>query len=83
MATYYVDGAVGDDGNLGTSEGAGNAWATLTKAMNTVAAGDKVWVKASATYTETMTMVTVGAQGTPIVFEGYTTATGDRQPTQD
>jgi hypothetical protein len=37
MTTYYVDTAVGNDGNAGTSEGAGNAWATIDKAMNTVA----------------------------------------------
>lgn len=78
MATYYVDGAVGNDGNLGTSEGAGNAWATIDKAMNEVAAGDKVWVKASATYTETATIDTAGGEGsTPIIFEGYTSSPGD------
>ncbi len=77
MATYYVDMAVGDDANLGTSEGSGNAWKTIDKAMNTVAAGDKVWVKASADYTETATIDTVGASGSPIVFEGYTSSTGD------
>jgi hypothetical protein len=75
---YYVDGAVGDDANAGTSEGAGNAWATVDKAMNTVAAGEKVWVKASATYNELATIDTVGGSGnTPIEFEGYTSATGD------
>lgn len=81
MATYYVDGAVGDDGNAGTSEGAGNAWATIDNAMNNVAAGDKVWVKASATYTETATIDTAGGNSSggsgPIEFEGYTSTTGD------
>lgn len=77
MATYYVDGAVGNDANAGTSEGAGNAWATIDKAMNTVAAGDKVWVKASATYSEMATMDTAGAAGSPITFEGYTSTVGD------
>lgn len=77
MATYFVDMAVGADGNLGTSEGSGNAWQTIDKAMNTVAAGDKVWVKASANYTELATIDTVGTKYAPIVFEGYTSATGD------
>ena len=77
MATYFVDMAVGDDVNAGTSAGAGNAWKTIDKAMNTVAAGDKVWVKASANYTETATIDTVGTSGSPIVLEGYTTSTGD------
>jgi len=54
MATYYVDTAVGDDGNLGTSEGAGNAWATIQHAVDNVAADDKVWVKASGTYSEAL-----------------------------
>lgn len=77
MATYYVDGAVGDDGNAGTSEGAGNAWATIGHAVSTVAAGDKVYVKASVTYTENLTLSTVGATSNPIVWEGYTSTPGD------
>lgn len=77
MTTYYVDTAVGDDANAGTSEGSGNAWATIDKAMNTVAAGDKVWVKASGNYNETATIDTAGGTSTPIIFEGYTSTTGD------
>ena len=77
MTTYYVDGAVGNDGNAGTSEGAGNAWATIDHAMNTVVADDKVFVKASATYAENATIDTAGGFGTPIVFEGYTSTPGD------
>jgi hypothetical protein len=77
VTTYYVDTAVGNDGNAGTSEGAGNAWATIDKAMNTVAAGDQVWVKASGNYNELATIDTAGGSATPIVFEGYTTTTGD------
>jgi hypothetical protein len=74
---YYVDGAVGNDGNAGTSEGAGNAWATIDKAMNTIAAGEKCWVKASATYTETAHVDTAGGIATWITFEGYTATPGD------
>lgn len=78
MTVYYVDTAVGDDGNAGTSEGAGNAWATIQKAMDTVVAGDKVWIKASGTYDENADIVTAG--GTPsneIFFEGYSSTPGD------
>jgi hypothetical protein len=77
MATYYIDGAVGSDANAGTSEGSGNAWATIDKAMNTVAAGDRVWVKATGTYVETPTIDTNGSNVSPIIFEGYTSTTGD------
>jgi hypothetical protein len=77
VTTYYVDGAVGNDGNLGTSEGAGNAWATIQQALDTVAAADIVYVKASATYNEALTTSTAGTAGSPIVFEGYTTTPGD------
>jgi hypothetical protein len=77
MATYYVDTAVGDDANAGTSEGAGNAWATIDKAMNTVAAADKVWVKASGTYSEDAVIDTAGTVNNEIEFEGYSSTTGD------
>jgi hypothetical protein len=77
MATYYVDGAVGNDANAGTSEGAGNAWATIQKALDNVSSSDKVWVKSSATYNEALTTSTAGLAAGPIVFEGYDSSTGD------
>jgi hypothetical protein len=78
MTTYYVDGAVGNDANAGTSEGAGNAWATIDKAMNTVTTADVVYVKATGTYVESPVIDTASASAnTPIHFEGYTTTTGD------
>lgn len=78
MATYYVDGAVGNNGNPGTSPGAGNAWATIQFAADTAVAGDKVWVKASATYTGPIDFDTnAGTGASRIVFEGYTSTTGD------
>ena len=52
MATYYVDGVDGDDGNLGTSEGVGNAWATVQKAADTVSAADTVNIKGNGTRCE-------------------------------
>ena len=77
MTTYYVDGAVGNDTNAGTSEGAGNAWATIDKAASTVAAADTVYVKASATYSEQVTLDTAGTDGNIIRWIGYTSTTGD------
>jgi hypothetical protein len=57
----------------------GGAWATIQKAANTVrtADTDKVWVKASANYTETVNIALAMGNSTPATFEGYTTATGD------
>ena len=77
MTTYYVDGAVGSDSNAGTSEGAGNAWLTIGKGASTVAAGDTVNVKATGNYVENVTLVTPGAIGTPILWQGYTSTVGD------
>lgn len=77
MATYYVDGAVGNDANAGTSPGAGNAWATIGHAASTVAAGDKVNVKNSASYAELVAITTSGSVTANIVWEGYTTTVGD------
>jgi len=75
MSTYYVSAASGSDVNSGLSEAL--AWATVDKGMNTVAAGDKVWVKADGNYAELATIDTVGTETAPIVFEGYTTTKGD------
>lgn len=78
MTTYYVDGAVGNDGNAGTSEGAGNAWATIDNAMNTVVAGDTVYIKDTGTYSETANIDTAGTVYSVIRYIGYTTTPGDR-----
>ena len=84
MATYYVDHDAGADVNAGTSEGAGNAWKTIAKAMGTVAAGDVVNVKNNGSYTEqddaTTYIGNIDTAGTitaPILFEGYGTTVGD------
>lgn len=77
MATYYVDGAVGDDGNAGTSEGAGNAWATLTYAETQLSAGDKVYIKNSATYNEQVSLSISANGNSPVTWEGYETTPGD------
>ena len=75
MTTYYVDSAATGAAD-GSSEA--DAWTTIDTAMNNVVAGDKVWVKASATYSETPNIDTAGTSTLAIVFEGYTTTTGDR-----
>ena len=77
MADYYVDGAVGDNANAGTSEGAGNAWATIDYAVDTAAAGDHIHIKASATYTETVSMSQAGGTSAQMILEGYTSTPGD------
>lgn len=78
MATYYVDGAVGDDANAGTSEGAGNALLTIQAAMAKMAvADDRVYVKSSATYHEAVTTIYTPALGSYTVIEGYDTTPGD------
>jgi len=75
VSTYYISAASGSDVNSGLSEAL--AWATVDKGMNTVAAGDKVWVKGDGDYAELATIDTVGTVTSPIVFEGYTTTPGD------
>ncbi len=77
MTIYFLDDAVGNDGNAGTSEGAGNAWLTVDKALSTVVAGDKVWVKDSGIYSEDAALDTPGTNISPIIMEGYATTTGD------
>lgn len=75
MATYYVSDATGDDSDTGLTEAL--AWATIDKAMNTVAADDTVYVKADGDYLEIATIDTVGTVSGTITFEGYTTTPGD------
>jgi hypothetical protein len=77
MTTYYVDGALGDNANAGTSEGAGNAWATCTYADANTVAGDTIYVKASADYAEQLTITVVGTSSAWKHWIGYTTTPGD------
>jgi hypothetical protein len=76
MTTYYVDGAVGNDGNAGTSEGAGNAWATIQHAFDTLAGNDECFIKASVTYAEALVFPGATA-GNEVAYSGYTTTPGD------
>ena len=78
MATYYVDGAVGDDANDGLSEGASGAKLTIDAAVSlATTAGDIVYVKASATYGEVVTLDASGTTSAPIGVVGYTSTVGD------
>lgn len=74
MATYWVEA-----GHGGTDSGTeANPWLTIDQAMAGLGDGDKVWVKATASYTEIVAIDSHQATwGTPVVFEGYTSATGD------
>lgn len=73
MATYYVDGNSGNDSNNGSG---GSPWRTLTKARNSVKAGDEVRIR-SATYHEQLTINTANTTwkadtgNTPILDGGY------------
>ena len=54
MTDYYVDTAVGNDANSGLAEGAGNAWATIGKALTAgspVVSLDRVYVKLQSVFT--------------------------------
>jgi hypothetical protein len=79
MTTYYVDGAVGNDANAGTAEGAGNAVATITQGLALATTGnDIVYVKASATYAENVTCPGITpAANTSLLVAGYETTPGD------
>lgn len=84
VEVYYIDVVLGDDGNIGKSPGAGNAWASFEKAAGTVVAGDLVWVKASASYTaedasnDCICLIdTPGTMTEPIVWVGYYEFPGD------
>lgn len=68
MAIYYVR----PDGNntfAGTGPLASQAWATITKAAQTMVAGDTVWI-APGVYRETVEPSTPGTSGNTIKFFG-------------
>lgn len=55
----------------------GGAWATIDRSMKVNSAGNKIHVKATADYTELVTIIQAGTATAPIVYEGYTTTKGD------
>jgi len=65
---YYVDATNGSDSNSGTSSAI--AWKTITKANNTLTAGDTVYVMAG-TYEETIYPSNSGTSGNPITYKNY------------
>jgi hypothetical protein len=68
MATYYLR-VDGNDSNAGTADTSGGAWRTLGKAGSSVAAGDTVYIRASAgnasTYPTSSLDYTISAYFTP------------------
>jgi hypothetical protein len=79
MATYYVDGTKADDTGDGLSEANAKKTVAAGIALMTTA-GDKLYIKISATYLQTTTInVTVpGAANTGFFdVEGYLTTPGD------
>ena len=74
MTDYYVDSAATGTGD-GLSEV--NAFTTIDTAANNTAAGDTVYVKASGTYNELVTIDTAGASGNVIWWVGYTSTITD------
>lgn len=74
MATYWVEA-----GHGGTDSGTeANPWLTIDQAMAGLGDGDKVWVKSTAAYTETVDIDAHQATwSSPVVFEGHTGAVGD------
>ncbi len=66
--TFYVDNVLGNDNNPGTQS---QPWATLTKAADTVHAGDTVKIVANSgdPYRETLTPLNSGTALAPITFE--------------
>lgn len=72
---YYVDSVNGSDSNLGTSRD--QAWQTIQKAADTMAAGDYCIVLAGG-YDERVHVTTSGSSGDPITYwaEGTVTMKG-------
>ena len=77
MAAYYIDGLNGNDT---TGDGSiGTPWKTIGKAIAVpVVAGDKIYPKATATYSEEINEGAInGTASSPIVLEGYGATVGD------
>lgn len=74
--TITVSPTPGSD-TSGVTWAIGGAIATIDRAMNLIRDGEKSWVKATADYTETATIDRAATATTPIIFEGYTSTTGD------
>lgn len=71
------DFAAGDlaTGDITSSDGPD---ATLQAGENAISAGENVWVRATATYSETCVIgPTLGTTTNPEIWEGYTTTLGD------
>src|SRR4051812_11569399 len=68
-AVYYVDAANGNDSSA-TPTLISTPWATISKAANTMVAGDTVLIR-GGTYRETVTVLHSGTAGNLINFQAY------------
>lgn len=64
-------------GTSGLSWYLGGAHATIQRGMNSVDAGDTLYIKASGTYNEDISYDTYGLVDSRVTIEGYTTTPGD------
>lgn len=72
MATYFVR-PDGNNANAGNGPATNQAWATITKAAQTMVAGDSVWI-APGTYRESVAPTNAGSSGNLISFKGNPSA---------
>jgi hypothetical protein len=64
-------------GTSGLTWAIGGSFATINKGMSVVDAGDKCYVKATASYAEEIIVDTVGTSTSNVLFEGYSSTVGD------
>jgi hypothetical protein len=78
--TIEVDRATGSTGGTGVTMNIGGAVSLPSTIVAAVAAGNTIWIKATATYTISVTPTTsvAGTSGLPVTWEGYTTTRGDK-----
>jgi len=68
--THYVDAALGDDANLGTSEA--GAWKTLSRASAALLTpGDRLLLKQGSSWTERLELTVSGISSAPIEVSAY------------
>jgi len=74
MSLYYVDGVAGTNTGSGTVS---DPRKTIDSGCDLLANGDTLYVKASTTYKETVSLPGSGIAANPRTIEGYTTTPGD------
>ena len=86
---YYVDAVDGNNSNLGTSPGEGNAWESLGYALNNItpdADGDQINIKGTQSYNSSSPVPSFAwelsdygtpTQHAPLIIRGYTSTAND------